>query len=219
MASFFCLGTDTWRIIALDTGYNSVGIPILSQIPGINGIPAVGGDCHLRDEILQWLRNTVKPKEPRKSTLLLTHHQYYTAFNDKAYTKPARQLKEFFGNQDVVWIWGHEHRLGIYAKYDTGTGISAYGRCVGHGGMPVETGTPAPKRAPIQRYDSRTHSLDDGSAVGENGFVNLTIEGPVMNLDYRDMSNQQLLLETFTAGAEGAIQHAVVTDPGILTAV
>jgi predicted phosphodiesterase len=218
MTSFFCIETESWRILGLDTGYNSVGIPLLSQIPGINNISAIGGDCHLEDKTLEWLRNTVKPAEVRKATLLLTHHQYYTAFQDKAYTKPAKQLKEFFGGQDVVWMWGHEHRLAIYDRYDTGAGIRAYGRCVGHSGMPVEVGIPDPRKAPLQLYEQRTHMLDDGSRVGENGFVNLNIEGPAMTLEYRDIANVPLLVEKFTAAPDGAIQYAVVSNPQILKA-
>jgi len=216
LASFFCLEADQWRIIALDTGYNSVGIAILSMIPGINGIPAIGGDCHLEKSLLAWLRDTVKPKAAPKATVLLAHHQYYTAFPDQAYTKPAKQLMEFFGGQEVLWIWGHEHRMGIYDKFSTAGGITAYGRCLGHGGMPVDMGTPDPKKAPLLLYDPRSHALDDGALVGENGFVNLTIAGPVLTLDYRDIRNAQLLVETFTADGAGGFQRAVVNDPGIL---
>ncbi len=215
-ASFFCLETDAWRIIAIDTGYNCVGVPILSLIPGINSIPAVGGDCHLEKATLDWLRGTVQPKTKPKATLLLSHHQYYAAFNESAYTKPAKQLVEFFGGQDVLWIWGHEHRLGIYDKFSTAGGISAYGRCLGHSGMPVDLGTPDPKKAPLLLYDPRQHTLDDGSAVGENGFVNLSIEGAVLTLDYRDITNTQLLVESFTADGAGGFRRAVVNDPGIL---
>ena len=217
LASFFCLETEAWRIIAMDTGYNSVGIPILSLIPGINHIPAIGGDCHLEKSLLTWLRGTVKPKAPRKATLLLSHHQYYTAFTDQAYTQPAKQLMEFFDDQEVVWMWGHEHRLGIYDKFGISGGITAYGRCVGHSGMPVDLGTPDPKKAPLQLYDrDRSHSIGNGSQVGENGFVNLTIAGPDLTLDYRDIRNTQLLVETFTADGTGGISRAVISDPGIL---
>src|SRR5258708_6452998 len=45
--SFFCLQNSRWRIIAIDTGYNSIGLPILGQIPILNKIPGVGGDCEL----------------------------------------------------------------------------------------------------------------------------------------------------------------------------
>ena len=154
----------------------------------------------------------------RKATLLLSHHQYYTAFNDHAYTKAAKQLMEFFDGQEVVWIWGHEHRLAIYDKFSIGGGITAYGRCIGHSGMPVELGTPDPKKAPLQLYDrDRSHFLDDGKTkVGENGFVNLTIADSVLTLDYRDIRNTQLLVETFTADSAGGFRREVVYDSGIL---
>ena len=42
----------------IDTGYNSVGIPILSQIPGINRVAFVGGDRHLEKAVVP-LRTTV----------------------------------------------------------------------------------------------------------------------------------------------------------------
>ena len=45
--SFFCLQNEYWRMIAIDTGYNSIGVPILSGIPWINRIPGIGGDCGL----------------------------------------------------------------------------------------------------------------------------------------------------------------------------
>jgi hypothetical protein len=190
----------------------------LSQIPGINSIPAIGGDCHLEKSLLEWLSATVKPKSNPKATLLLSHHQYYTAFSDHAYTKPANQLMDQFSGQDVVWMWGHEHRLGIYDKFATGGGINAYGRCLGHGGMPVDLGTPDAKKAPLQLYDPRTRNLSDGTAVGVNGFVNLTIAGTVLTLDYRDIDNTQLLVESFTATGGGGFTQTVVKNPGILRA-
>jgi hypothetical protein len=118
----------------------------------------------------------------------------------------------------VVWMWGHEHRLGIYDKFSTSGGITAYGRCLGHSGMPVEVGDPNSTKVPLLLYDrDRSHTLDDGKTkVGENGFVNLTIAGPVLTLDYRDIRNTQLLVETFTAGGAGSFRRAVVNDPGIL---
>jgi hypothetical protein len=216
VASFFCLEAAKWRLLAIDTGYNSVGIPILSQIPGINTIPFIGGDCHLEKLLLNWLRSVVKPKENPKATLILSHHQYFTAFKDYAYTKPAKQLMEFFQGQEVVWIWGHEHRLGIYQKFSKDGGITAYGRCMGHGGMPVDLGTPDPTKAPLTFYDPRTHRLSNGVDVGQNGFVSITINGGVLTLDYRDIDNRQLLVERFTAGAGGSFTYDFTDPSGIL---
>ena len=66
VASYFCLDLEHWRILGLDTGYNSVGLPILSMIPGVNTIPAVGGDCHLPQELLGWLASVVDPARERR---------------------------------------------------------------------------------------------------------------------------------------------------------
>jgi hypothetical protein len=211
-ASFFCLETDQWRILAIDTGYNCVGVPILSQIPGINTIPFIGGDCHLENALLSWLRSTVKPQEKPKATLLLSHHEYFTAFSDYDYTKPAKQLMEFFRSQEVIWIWGHEHRLAIYDKFSKDGGITVYGRCLGHGGMPVDLSPPDRQKAPLRYYDPRSHQLDDGTAVGQNGYANITIEQATLTLEYRDIDNNQLLIETFTPSASGTL-HYTVNDP------
>lgn len=215
LASFFCLESDHWRIIAIDTGYNSVGIPILSQIPGLKNIPAIGGDCHLEDKLLAWLRDVVKPHESEKATLLLSHNQYFSAF-EQQYTKPAKQMADLFKGREIVWIWGHEHRLAIYDKFTPDQSITAYGRCLGHGGMPTDVGKPDKTKAPLQFYDTRTHQLANGAAVGENGYLLVTIKGETLTLDYRDLSDKQLLLETFTPSSNGTLTYSF-EDRGILT--
>ena len=216
VASFFALETDAWRILAIDTGYNSVGVPILSMIPGLKRIPAIGGDCHLEEALMRWLRDVVQPKQRRKATLVLSHHNYFSRFKEHDYTTPARQLAELFDGQEVVWIWGHEHRLGIYDKFGTDGGITAYGRCAGHGGMPVETTLPDPgKKAPLQLFDQRETLLEDGTPVGINGYVHATIEGNDLTLDYRDVHDTQVFLETFSATASGALERRF-HDPGVM---
>jgi len=54
-ASYFCLENDDWRIIALDTGYNSVGVPILEQF--------IQPDCALPPTLIEWLRAMLIPEE------------------------------------------------------------------------------------------------------------------------------------------------------------
>jgi hypothetical protein len=215
VASFFALNVGAWRILGIDTGYNSVGIPILSLIPGINSIPAVGGDCHLERALIEWLRTVVRPQQQLKPTLILSHHQYYSAFSDHAYTKAARQLKDIFGDQEVVWLWGHEHRLAIYDSTSKENGVTAFGRCIGHAGMPVEVGQPNPQKAPIQYFDSRTHVLD-GQRVGENGFALLTIEGDLLTIEYRDIANQRIFAESFRPVNGGRRLAYELLDAGIL---
>jgi len=212
LASFFCLENDIWRILGLDTGYNSLGLPILGQIPLINQIPGVGADCKLEDALLNWLRTIVRPAERPRATILLTHHQYFSAF-EGGYTRPAKQLMEFFPNQDLIWIWGHEHRCAVYGKYSDGA-MNAYGRCQGHGGMPVDVKEPNQRaRSALQYYDNRTYQRFDKLMVGFNGFVNLEIDGATATFDYRDLENKKLLVERFTVTAGKLAQTFVFVDP------
>ncbi len=216
-ASYFCLESDHWRILGLDTGYNSVGLPFLGSIPGIRDISWVGADCRLEGNLIDWLRETVKPASRRKATLLLSHHQYYSVY-EQAYPKPAEQLKEFFGDQRVVWIWGHEHRLSIYDLYSPDKNVTCYGRCLGHGGMPVETESSG-KKAPLAFQDPRgldqatQYPIGDGSYAGWNGHVNVTLEGRVMTLTYVDLKGTVLFVEAFTGAQEGHVSQTTVSSP------
>jgi len=208
-ASFFALETDHWRIIALDTGYNSVGLPILGSIPGIKKIPFVGANCRIPDEVIDWLRNTVKPRQNPKPTLLLSHHQYYSAFQEETFGLPAKQLSEFFTEQNIVWIWGHEHRLAIYDLYSPDGRIHAYGRCLGHGGMPVEDAKPANGKVPLAFWDPRNdYPLDDHSTAGWNGYVNVLLDGPKMTLEYLDIKKTSLFVESFAGSSDGSLAYS-----------
>ncbi len=143
--------------------------------------------------MISWVRNIVRPNINVKPTLLLSHHLYYTAFKDQSYARPAKQLAEFFPTQNLIWMWGHEHRLAIYDLFSIDGGIKAYGRCLGHGGMPVDVSTADNfklSKAPLLLYDSSTHKLDDGTEVGRNGFVVLTLDDFMLTLDYRDLTRQ-----------------------------
>lgn len=216
VASFFCLETGHWRVLAVDTGYNSVGLPVLGLIPGLRRIPRVGGDATLMRSLLEWLREDVRPQERPMATVILSHQPCLTAFGGARYPKPARQLAEFFKGQELVWLWGHEHRLGIYAKTELPGGMVVHGRCVGHGGMPIELVPPDANAAPLWLYDrDRNHTLSDGRLAGENGFVVLTFDGAELTFDYRDVSNLTVFAETFVPAADGTLEHTF-SDPGIL---
>jgi hypothetical protein len=217
MASYFCLESEHWRIVGLDTGYNSVGLPFLGSIPGIKDLSWVGANCRLEDSLITWLRETLRPASNRKATLLLSHHQYYSVY-EEAHPKPAEQLKEFFGGQSVVWIWGHEHRLSVYDLYSPDGNITCYGRCLGHGGMPVEVETEG-KKAPLAFLDPRglkqttQYPIGDGSYAGWNGHVNVEMTGPTMTLTYVDLKGEVLFVETFTAQPDGNVSQRTMSSP------
>jgi hypothetical protein len=213
-ASFFALESHHWRIIGLDTGYNSAGVPLLGSVPGLRSLKAIGGDGRLEQAELDWLRANVRPHERPKATLLLSHHQYYSAFPDETFPKPGQQLAEFFHGQDVLWLWGHEHRLAIYDLHapPDQPALRCFGRCIGNGGMPVETTQPIHKEVPLRFHDSRNnYPIGDGDTAGWNGFTTLALKGPNLTLEYRDLTNRLLYTETFTATPTGSVQLVSAT--------
>lgn len=218
LTSYFCLETPVWRILAIDTGYNS---------------DTVSGDCTLDDHLLDWLKNVIDPVHNRKPTVLLSHHQWFSGFGDGAYPKPATQIAPFLGSQEFIWLWGHEHRLAVYYKYtDKQTHLTTYARCIGHGGMPIEMPDAAyPNAGTPQRVEywdgltdvrpNRFHKLSDGTLVAGNGYVEMVINGSNLSLEYLDADATSVLKETFAPGGgaawDGTLARNVVSNPQLLT--
>jgi hypothetical protein len=200
-ASFFCLENEYWRIIALDTGYNSIGFPILELI--------IRPSCKLRKEELQWLRDVVKPNQDKRGIILLTHHQHFSSF-DQEYPKTAAQLAPLIDRR-VLWFWGHEHRMSVYGRQKRDGAVEANARCVGHGGMPVEL-NPKLKHPqnPLVMYDNRTYPSPENITVGYNGFVNLKFKANQLSIDYRDLKNNLLLTEEWGVDCGGLVGKAVI---------
>ena len=206
-ASYFCLENDDWRIIALDTGYNSVGLPIVEYI--------LRPDCALPQQVMNWLRAVVRPRpDDRRGIVILTHHQYYSRF-DRCYPKPAQQLAEFF-SRPVLWLWGHEHRLVIYQEAGMPGGVRAYGRCIGHGGMPVDL--PAASVHDdfgVEFIDTRRYPNDEGLTVGVNGFVKMTLRGKTLTLDYVDLNGQAAFREVWAVTGGVLVRTTSEASPGL----
>ena len=224
--SFFCLENAAWRVIGVDTGYNSVRFPPLEKL--------FGGNCQLDPAIIDWLRNVVRPQHDNKATVLLSHHQYFSAFRkDLDYRKPAKQLAEFFGKRPVIWFWGHEHRLSGYKLFGFEE-FKVHGRCIGHGGMPADreswdAARPAAKE--ILFYDARKNDLYPNDDIGRNGFAQLSFEGTRLIVDYKSLSPslpgtgkkyapdpEFVLSETFAwNGTDFATTHVPkITAPGFV---
>jgi len=58
--SYFCLQNKFWRILGLDTGYNSVEIPVLEEIFSPN--------CELRKELVAWREQRYRKTTIRNQT-------------------------------------------------------------------------------------------------------------------------------------------------------
>jgi hypothetical protein len=205
-ASFFCLHTDHWLVIALDTGYNSIGFPYVRNSFLTNG--------KLPDPLMEWLKNIVNLKEEKRGIILLSHHQYVSGFaEEKDYEVPAEQLAGLIGQErKVLWVWGHEHRFAMYGKYKSKKGIIAYGRCIGHGGMPVELektkiNSRKSSMSKLICYDARVkETIDEDNTIGWNGYAILKLNQEKLTLSYFD-STKKLLEENWVANVStGNIQ-------------
>lgn len=191
-ASFFCLENEFWRIIGLDTGYNSIGLPILEYV--------FKPDCRLRPEVLAWIGDVVKPDNDERGVILLSHNQYFSQFDDW-YPKPATQLAKFI-SRPVLWFWGHEHRLAIYEEFGIPGGLRAFGRCAGHGGMPVDLPGKQPGKqlhpeCRLEFIDTRLYDNDEHLVVGVNGFVQITLRGTRLDADYVDFYGRAIFKEAW----------------------
>jgi hypothetical protein len=219
-ASFFCLDNDHWRVIALDNGYYSVGRPIIEFI--------IQPDAHLDPKLIAWLQKEVatNPADTR-GIVILSHIQYCSAFEPQ-FPKTAEALQKVFGpEKEVIWLWGHEHRFAVYGKYRSPEGIAAYGRCIGHGGMPVEIGKvkfgkkyykqPVPKQlkeCPPIYYDNRESRIIEDTIVGHNGYVVLTLDSNKLKIEYKDESTW-LFREEWEVDPKGRLSSHNWSNPDI----
>ncbi len=220
-ASFFCMETKYWRIIALDTGYNATGfdwgkLPVFQKSKFIRQSVHFKPRCQFPDPLLEWLRDTVNPGGDNRGLLIVTHHGCYSAFSDW-YQVPAMQLAQII-HRPVLWFWGHEHKLTIYDRYRVRDGIEAHGRCIGHGGMPVERGHAPDIECPWLAWDNRRYHNGEKINVGFNGHANLSLDGPGLHIDYVDLNGTLLLTEDWrvdieSGELEGPNLKKVLQDP------
>jgi hypothetical protein len=213
-ASFFCLRNRYWQIIALDTGYNSKGFPILGAIPGIQSWPGIRPSCKLEKPSLDWLSKCLAADRQQRATILLTHHQYFSNFED-SYPRPATQIAQLF-NAPLLWFWGHEHRFAIYGKHSKSGGVEAYGRCLGNGGMPVTLTETVRDDAPLVAYDARVYQTLGDLPVGFNGFAVFNFEGPTLTIEYRDKNDHLMLSEKWASDQGRPVGLEIAAPPNVL---
>jgi hypothetical protein len=107
-------------------------------------------------------------------------------------------LAEFF-SRPVLWLWGHEHRLAIYGEASMPGGVTAFGRCIGHGGMPVDLPPAAPLHDFVVEFvDQRVYPNDENLKVGFNGFAQMTLRENRLTLDYLDLRGLRVFREAWT---------------------
>jgi len=223
-ASFFCLENKHWRIIGLDTGYNSTRfewdkVPVLQRSKWLRKTTSFKPECALPEPLLAWLRSSVNPDGDKRGLILLSHHGPHSAF-EGWYQIPSKQLAKLI-HRPVIWMWGHEHRLAIYEKFGVKDGIEAYGRCLGHGGMPVARGAaPDIRDCRWLAWDNRRYPSEENIDVGYNGYANLSFNGPALHIAYYDLNQSRLMTEDWhvdieSGALEGPSLKKTLDDPSL----
>jgi len=140
-------------------------------------------------------------------TILLSHHQPFSAFNviGRGRCKPQGEeagnprllasYRELLGAANspahiAAWFWGHEHNMCVY---EPTLGVGK-GRCIGHGAVPVLANHDAyaalaslrnpPSLIEDPRHPGSQLQLDRNGSVYANGFVVLRLHGPTAEASY-----------------------------------
>jgi Calcineurin-like phosphoesterase len=186
-ASFFCLrATDgAWQFLAMDTGLHDHDPLHVTDV--LTFLEKDEEDWHVE-----------RIKEFPGLTILLSHHQLFSAFSQigkrdaNGNLHPCNQnlLESYNRFKDAgpariaAWFWGHEHNLCIYKPY---AGLQ-FGRCIGHGAIPVFD-TDRPYVRPSGLVDPQPELIDNTmlaarGGVYAHGYVMVGFNGAVATADY-----------------------------------
>jgi 3',5'-cyclic AMP phosphodiesterase CpdA len=172
-ASYFCLRNDQWQFVALDTGLH-------------DSDPTQSGKevTFLEPTEIAWLKDKMATADGRK-TVLLSHHQLYTAFAGEKIGGGVTNQTLLDATQDILprvaaWFWGHEHNLVIFEKFQ-----AVLGRCIGHGAFPVgkdELSALIPG-VPVKNVALETDNQGKGGLL-QHGYVTIQLTGDQAAVTY-----------------------------------
>lgn len=167
-ASYFCLQNRNWRFIAVDTGYNDHDPLAVSTTA-----------TRLQDKELGWLRAQME-RANGASTILLSHHPLFSAFED-INGKPVNeqlllQVHDLLP-RITAWFWAHEHNLVIYKEY-----LNIHARLVGHGAFPVGVEETSPAKHGIPFHQEVL--LGNDGICFNHGYAVITLAGAQGRADY-----------------------------------
>lgn len=159
-SSYFCLHNDHWQLLGLDSAYKD------EDLAGKQG---------------EWVAE--KQQASERKTMLLTHHEPFSAYVGVEPPMLDRLEQAFEVRPIDAWLWGHEHLSCVY-KARTHPYLG-YGSCIGHGGVPVLL---EPHEAP---HPEVTWRARESKQIFEDlwqlfGFAVLDFAGPAIDATYYD---------------------------------
>ena len=205
--SYFCLENDSWRILAVDSGYYSRTFPILELL--------LTSWIRLPAPVQAWLKEVVfRDPQDRRPVVLLSHHQWFSEF-DTEYTRVGSNLAPYL-DKVLLWLWAHEHRFAAYAPFALDDLRKVRARCIGHGGMPIELNGERKRARNLVFVDAReAPDKLDGEPIGYCGFAVLTLDGEALRVEYADETGKKLFEERWTRTAQGAHGSVVFASPDL----
>jgi hypothetical protein len=180
-SSWFSIENQHWRIVGLDTAWDERGIHDARTERGLAAPQS--------DQLGRMAEQDSRP------FMLLSHHQLFSAY-EKIGPYLQSQVKPLPDADRIrAWFWGHEHKCVAYESF---AGVE-YGRCVGHGGVPVYPPSAPPDRGPKVRWVSR--DAFDGwiEQWAQMGFAVADFDGADVHVRYLDENGEQPWSEDFSA--------------------
>ncbi|WP_157601361.1 metallophosphoesterase family protein [Stigmatella aurantiaca] len=163
-ASYFCLRTAHWQLLALDTGLHD-------QDPAMPRQRVT----YLEAGEVEWLRHHLTD---RRGSIILSHHPYFSWEGtgvDAQGRRPAVNPNLMLAVDPLLrsihwWFWGHEHNLLIYEPWAN----LVRGRCIGAGAIPRLVGEQ--RNAPtadlvLPRGESAPPRVLAGTGLENDGVV------------------------------------------------
>ena len=178
--SFFCLESQYWRIIGLDSAYAG------------GRLKPSGADDPVAVQ-WNWLIDLLK-NGSKRANIFLTHHQPVSAhsieWND---SKPLRAdieellMTEGVGKDAIFgWFFGHEHRCALYDDSE----LSYNARLIGNGCIPHDVQREKQEDSgctPVAFFNKRETRPGSGTAV--SSFAELRFGGPELLINYCNEDN------------------------------
>ncbi|CAF1304256.1 unnamed protein product [Adineta steineri] len=207
--SYWVLENDQWRIIGLDSGYDSYSLLSIDN-----------SAIKFPSKLMDWLKNVVglNPQMTDKRGLIFfTHHQVVSAWNEKPNTDFPSQIASLLPEgRTVLYLWGHEHRLSFYEKQTiipstiSNKTLTFYGRCIGNSGFPTLA-----KELPVKAretkllcYDDRLYHIHDNLflpdvPLGYNGYATMAFVCP----NKIDDTSLYMSYKTLSLKKDGQLTH------------
>lgn len=179
--SYFCIRSDRYQIIGLDTAYHEDG-------------------RHNNPKLQEWFAARMKEGTDKKLiTILLTPNEPYE-LGTSGTTKLYEDIKQKLGNGKIfLWFWGNTHYCTFF---DRSAQTPFYASCIGHAGFPVEREKILNQKnqndrivegfKPPAKWVDTSYRFDSNIRpdLANSGFVLLTLEKDSVKLQYLDWLNR-----------------------------